>query len=116
MLNLLDNAIKYSEKNSEVAVVLRANDDPSQFCISVENCGLGIPKADLERIFERGYRCRAARQVAVTGTGIGLHVCRVLIESLGGTIHASSQLDAQKSMLHKVAIRISLPLECPGDH
>ncbi len=84
--NLLDNACKYSPQQSPIAISARLIN--KQIEISVQDCGIGVPPGDLERIFDKFYRVQ--RQEAVTGTGLGLSICRGIIEAHGGRIWAAN--------------------------
>jgi two-component system sensor histidine kinase SenX3 len=100
--NLLDNAIKYSESGSEVSVeVVRFNGEAE---LVVADTGIGIPEADLDRIFERFYRVDNARSRATGGTGLGLSIVRNVVANHGGTISVSS-IEGQGS-----SFTICLPL------
>ncbi|REK24715.1 MAG: GHKL domain-containing protein, partial [Actinobacteria bacterium] len=89
--NLLDNAIRYTSDGGSVSV--RARVDEGHAVVEVEDTGSGIPTRDLDRIFERFYRVDAARSRRTGGTGLGLSIVRHVIESHGGSVSASSQLD-----------------------
>lgn len=84
--NLLVNAINYSDPGTKVVVTLSA-DLPSQSVrIAVTDQGIGIPAADLERIFERFYRVDAARSRHTGGTGLGLAIVKHAVAQNGGTV------------------------------
>ncbi|MDF9408786.1 MAG: Sensor protein KdpD [Pelotomaculum sp. PtaB.Bin013] len=104
MVNLLDNALKYSDAGSEISISARAAND--NIVISVANRGPNIPPGDLERIFDKFYRLHSPRQVS--GTGLGLAISKGFIEAHGGSIKASN------NPAGGVVIMISLPLEVEG--
>ena len=83
--NLVANAAKYSGPGKPVLVRIAA--DPAGVRLEVHDEGPGIPEADLERVFEPFYRTAEARQRA-SGSGLGLAVCRRIVELMGGEIHA----------------------------
>ena len=90
VLNLLNNALKYSPHGGDVAArVAASGDDDSWALLTVEDEGLGIPAADLPRIFER-YR-RGRNVGAIGGTGLGLTGARQIVERHGGTIDLASE-------------------------
>jgi two-component system sensor histidine kinase KdpD len=90
LFNLLDNAAKYAPAGTNIAI--RAERAGKTVILSVADEGEGIPKADLERIFDKFYRVRAGdRQRA--GTGLGLAICRGFVEAMGGTITAANRKD-----------------------
>lgn len=87
--NLIDNAIKYSE--SEDTVSVRLYREPGKFVIAVDDEGIGIPPADLDRIFERFYRVDKARGRGTGGTGLGLSIVRHIMANHGGEVNVASQ-------------------------
>ena len=90
LYNLLDNAVKYSDPGSVVRV--SASTDGIDVVIRVQDHGIGIPKADLERIFERFYRVDQARSRATGGTGLGLAIVRHVATNHQGEVRVSSRL------------------------
>ncbi len=90
LLNLLDNAAKYTEPGGRIRIRIEASEDAVR--TSVSDTGIGIPKRDLERIFERFYRVDKARSRALGGTGLGLSIVKHLVQSLGGEISVESVL------------------------
>ena len=91
LVNLLDNAIKFNKPSGEVSV--RAVENSSdQVEISVSDSGIGIPKEDVNRIFERFYRVDKARSRQVAGTGLGLSIVRHAVEQMKGSVIVESEL------------------------
>jgi signal transduction histidine kinase len=88
--NLLSNAIKYSAPGSEVSA--RIEYVGLSYRVSIADRGPGIPPEALPYIFDRFYRAPAAIRGHVRGMGIGLYVCRELIQAHGGSIEVSSRL------------------------
>ncbi|MBT2727392.1 HAMP domain-containing histidine kinase [Bacillus sp. ISL-75] len=88
ILNLLDNARKYSEPQTKIDVVVKRIDGGIHMIVQDE--GKGIPEEDLPRIFERFYRVDKSRTRALGGTGLGLSIVKQLVEAHGGTIEVSS--------------------------
>lgn len=84
LVNLLDNALKYSPPGSPIEIQVQKSNGEIQ--IAVSDHGIGIPEEDLTRIFDKFYRVR--RPESVTGTGLGLAICKGIIEAHGGTIKA----------------------------
>ncbi|MEJ5255424.1 MAG: ATP-binding protein [Acidimicrobiales bacterium] len=88
--NLLDNAVKYSDRGS--AVEVWASTDGVHVEIAVRDRGIGIPAADLERVFERFYRVDHARSRQTGGTGLGLAIVRHVVNNHDGSVHVESRL------------------------
>lgn len=91
LINLVDNAIKFNRPGGRVRVEV-ARCLPGMVMLTVADNGIGIPSEDLTRIFERFYRVDRARSRQVGGTGLGLSIVKHVIERMGGTIKAESQL------------------------
>ena len=89
-LNLIDNAIKYTNEDKNISVKVYSQED--KIVITVEDEGVGIPLEDINRIFERFYRVDKARSREVGGTGLGLAITKHIVKSLGGTITVKSEL------------------------
>jgi two-component system phosphate regulon sensor histidine kinase PhoR len=87
--NLVDNALKYTPEGGRIRVHWRSEDHHT--CLEVEDNGIGIPAQDLPRIFERFYRVDKARSRELGGTGLGLSIVKHLVQSMQGTISATSQ-------------------------
>jgi two-component system phosphate regulon sensor histidine kinase PhoR len=87
--NLLDNAVKYTPPGGQICVGWNAEDD--DVCLEVRDTGIGIPEADLPRIFERFYRVDKARSRELGGTGLGLAIVKHLTQALQGSVRASSK-------------------------
>jgi two-component system phosphate regulon sensor histidine kinase PhoR len=88
--NLIDNAIKYTSEGGTVRLSLRVNSSSVE--IEISDTGLGIPRDDLPRIFERFYRVDKARSRELGGTGLGLSIVKHLVQSIGGRIGVSSRV------------------------
>jgi two-component system phosphate regulon sensor histidine kinase PhoR len=89
--NLVDNALKYTPEGGQVRVSWTVTDD--QVCLEVSDTGIGIPAADLARIFERFYRVDKDRSRELGGTGLGLSIVKHLAQAMHGTVRASSVPD-----------------------
>ena len=87
--NILNNAIKYSPDGGKIKVGMKTTD--GQLIISISDEGLGIPKKDLPRIFDRFYRVDKARSRAQGGTGLGLAIAKEIINQHKGFIWAKSE-------------------------
>ena len=87
--NILNNAIKYSPDGGKIKVGMKTTD--AQLIISISDLGLGIPKKDLPRIFDRFYRVDKARSRAQGGTGLGLAIAKEIVKQHKGFIWAKSE-------------------------
>ncbi|MGQ9909911.1 MAG: ATP-binding protein [Candidatus Flexifilum sp.] len=86
--NLISNALKYTPAGGTVRV--SAARDGDRIRVSVSDTGIGIPEAELERVFERFYRVQSDRRSEVEGTGLGLAIARTIVEQHGGQIDVRS--------------------------
>src|SRR5215204_4075628 len=90
-LNLLDNAIKYSDPGARVDVEIE--EDDSALTVRIRDTGVGIPKEDLNQLFERFYRVDKDRSRATGGSGLGLAISRQIVEMHGGSISVESEVN-----------------------
>lgn len=88
--NLLENALKYTERNGMVSVTCEGSD--VQTSLTVEDTGIGIPSESLPQIFERFYRVDKSRTRASGGSGLGLSIVKAIVESLGGRVSVVSDV------------------------
>ena len=88
--NLIDNAIKYTAERGSVSVICGLTTDSVR--IDFADTGIGIPRDDLPRIFERFYRVDKARSRELGGTGLGLSIVKHLVQSIGGQIDVASRV------------------------
>ncbi len=88
--NLLTNAIQFNQDRGKVQVSLRAQD--SIAALTIADTGQGIPAEDLAHVFERFYRVDKSRTRAKGSTGLGLTICKAIVDAHGGSLEASSQL------------------------
>jgi two-component system OmpR family sensor kinase len=100
--NVLDNAIKFSPAGGKVTIEAFVEADAA--VVAVSDTGPGVPEEERPRLFERFYRGSAARATDVPGVGLGLAICRLVVESQGGSIALLSVPGGGAS------IRIRLPL------
>jgi signal transduction histidine kinase len=90
LLNLLDNAVKYTPAGGEISVALSSQNGNA--IIIVSDTGIGIPSEDQPRIFDRFYRVDKARSRALGGAGLGLSIARWIVEGHGGSLSVSSSV------------------------
>lgn len=86
--NLVDNAVKFTE-NGTISVF--ADDDENATLIKVVNTGAGISSEEREKIFERFYKVDKSRSYDVKGAGLGLYICKTIVEMHGGSIGRNSE-------------------------
>ncbi|MBR1415109.1 MAG: helix-turn-helix domain-containing protein [Prevotella sp.] len=103
--NLLSNAFKYSYDGGEVTVSLSKADDGQSFCLRVADNGVGMDPDSLKHIFDRFYQGSNSRRMHIDGTGIGLNLCKMIVDMHHGTIEAQNRLDTKGSIF-----TVSLPL------
>jgi two-component system sensor histidine kinase KdpD len=103
LVNLLENAAKYAPPGTTIRLDARREDDG--VVVDVADEGVGVPAADLERIFDKFYRVQRGDRYGA-GTGLGLSICRGIIEAHGGHISAKSPANGRGTVL-----TVRLPLE-----
>lgn len=99
---LLDNAIKYTNKNGKISVFVK--EDKSKVKIEVKNTGLGIKKEDLDKIFERFYRVDGSRTRETGGYGLGLSIAKSIIETHKGKIYANSTVGKETTFTIELSL------------
>lgn len=88
--NLIDNAIKYTSEAG--LIVITAEATPGEIVVHVRDNGIGMPESVVHNLFHKFYRSHRSRE-SVAGTGIGLYLCKAILESHGGTISVRSSPD-----------------------
>ncbi|MEA3443805.1 MAG: ATP-binding protein [Bacteroidota bacterium] len=88
--NLLSNAVKFTEANGKVIVHVKSEQSDNSLLIKVKDNGIGIPKSELNRIFDRFYQAEAIEKLNQPGTGIGLSLSKEIVELCGGSISVKS--------------------------
>lgn len=104
--NLLDNAVKYSPEDTEVTVSVKLGN--GEGIVSVSDSGPGIPPDEQSRVFEKFHRLDTGDSKETYGYGLGLYLCRRLIEAMAGRIWVESEAD------HGATFRFALPLADSG--
>ncbi len=110
LVNLLDNALKYSEPDSEICIT--AQTSGQQLETTIANRGMGIPEADLVKVFDKFYRLNSPLQVS--GTGLGLSICKEIVELHGGRIWAANNRGGGVAITFVLPINPDLPGKVPG--
>lgn len=110
-MNLLSNAISYTPEGGRVRVdahIAHENEENESIIISVRDTGIGIPKKDLPRIFERFYRVDKARSRSSGGTGLGLSIVKHLVELHHGIITVESKVGEGSSFILELPVMHNL--------
>ena len=103
ILNLLDNAVKYTPEGGEISLALEKHNGSAE--IVVRDTGIGLSQTDQQRVFDRFYRVDKARSRALGGAGLGLSIVRSIVEAHGGNITIDS------TPRHGSSFTVSLPLK-----
>jgi len=110
LVNLLDNAVKHTAPRDEIRVSARRDGGNQMAVITVSDRGSGILKDDLPNIFQMFYFASARQADAARGVGLGLTICKAIVEAHGGWIEARNRQDG-----HGAEFIFSLPMEDPHD-
>jgi len=89
VLNLISNAMKYTPREGKIKIAVRRVDHGLRW--EVTDTGIGIPKSDLGKLFEKFYRAGNAHAVETEGTGLGLYLVRLIVEQFGGKVWCTSE-------------------------
>jgi two-component system phosphate regulon sensor histidine kinase PhoR len=111
-INILDNAIKYGREGGTITI-LATERNQREVEISVKDDGIGIPKEDLLRVFERFYRVDKGRSHELGGTGLGLSIVKHIVQAHGGKVWAESQLEEGSTFYFTLPLHPS-PLKGEG--
>lgn len=103
IMNLVDNAIKYTKESGEVTITIDKEGDNLKLVI--EDTGVGIPEKHLSRIFERFYRVDKARDRAMGGTGLGLAIVKHIVLLMEGTIDVESEIGKGTTFIITIPIK-----------
>jgi two-component system, OmpR family, sensor kinase len=104
-INLVDNAIKYSHTDGDIRI--RAARVGHDIRVSLYNTGRGIPKADLERVFDQFYRVEKSRSLQYGGSGLGLTIVKRIVELHGGTV----EMESEPGAWTQITITLPVPAE-----
>jgi len=110
MENLLDNAFKFSPEGGAVTVRAWQCTQASEVCIAVSDQGVGIPRDKLDRLFTRFFQINGSTTRRFSGVGIGLALCKKIIEAHGGRIWVESEGEGRGS-----AFCVTLPIGVTGE-
>ncbi|MCU7258369.1 ATP-binding protein, partial [Pseudomonas aeruginosa] len=90
LTNLIDNASRYTQPGDTISV--KTDEDDRSHILSIADTGTGIAPEHLQQVFDRFYKVDASRKRGKQGTGLGLFICKMIIEEHGGTIEVESQV------------------------
>jgi signal transduction histidine kinase len=108
LVNLIDNAIKFSGRDSEISIGIA--EDPTHVTVSVKDRGVGISEDHLERIFQKFSTVPSAGINKPEGTGLGLAICKAIIEAHDGKIWAESVKDETSTFYFSLLKKRPQPL------
>jgi two-component system sensor histidine kinase KdpD len=103
IMNLIENAIKYGPNDGDIKII--ATCQTNAIIIDIDDDGEGIPEPEREAVFLKFYRSKYGDS-KIAGTGLGLYICKAIIEAHKGTINAISSHDGKGACM-----RITLPIE-----
>ena len=96
-MNMFDNAVKYADRGTRVTIEPWVQKSTSNLIVKISSVGTPIDFDEREKIFELGFRSANAKSKVASGTGLGLHICRTIIQSIhGGTISVESSTQSKK--------------------
>jgi two-component system phosphate regulon sensor histidine kinase PhoR len=107
VMNLVDNAIKYSDPGKEVLV--SADRDPEGVMVRVQDWGCGIEPKNLPRLFERFYRVDKARSRELGGTGLGLSIVKHIALVHRGRVEVESQIEQGSTFSIRLPVEVTVP-------
>ena len=90
--NIVSNAHKYMPPNGKIGIHLGPADNPHELLVAISDTGVGIPMEDQSKLFSRFFRARNASDTGASGTGLGLHITRLLVELHGGRVWFESKI------------------------
>ncbi|MCR5456378.1 MAG: response regulator [Bacteroidales bacterium] len=109
MLNLIHNAIKFASVGGQIDIDISQYDDENKIRVTVQDNGIGIQETELDKIFRRFYQVKSAQTRYTTGTGVGLHLSKYLVDMHKGRLYAENRTDKQGS-------RFIVELQMGKDH
>lgn len=91
--NLLLNAIKYSPEGGEITCRIRVDDTKNKLYFSIEDQGIGMTKEEVKKVFDRFYRAKNPFTENIAGLGLGLSICKDVVEAINGNIYCESEFE-----------------------
>jgi anti-sigma regulatory factor (Ser/Thr protein kinase) len=107
VFNLVSNAVKFTESGRICVCAAPAQADPDQLVVTVEDCGIGIPPDQVEKIFEPFHQVDGSRTRQFSGTGLGLTISRELTENMGGTLTVESAVGRGSTFTLAMPLRLT---------
>ena len=104
LLNIIDNAIKYSPEGG--LIVIRGEVRPTDVVVSIADQGVGISPEDLIPLFDKYFRVKSPTGYHVPGTGLGLPVARAIVETHGGRIWANSSIGEGTTLYFSIPLNM----------
>ena len=101
--NLIDNAVKFTPAGGYIEVSSKR--DAEKIIIKIRNSGKGIPSDELEKVFERFYKQDKSRSYDVKGAGLGLYLCKTIVELHGGHISARSEVGEYTEFIFSLPVQ-----------
>ena len=114
LYNVCDNAVKYNRRGGEVFVRLKDGEDAVR--VNVRDTGIGIPKEDQERIFERFYRVDKSRSKSTGGTGLGLAITKEIIKAHGENITLTSKVGEGSEFIFSLPMQKEMQVPIKAVH
>ena len=105
MTNLVENSIKFSPQGGSITI--RGEAAGNRILVTIADEGIGIPLRDHEYIFDRFYRVEDGSARSVRGTGLGLYICKTIIEAHGGRIWVESELGKGTRLTFSLPIHVN---------
>jgi two-component system sensor histidine kinase KdpD len=115
LVNLLENAAKYTPAGARIEIAGRKSPDGRWVEMSVADRGPGIPEEESEKLFDKFYRVPAQRERAQSGVGLGLAICRAILQAHGGAIEAGNRPDGGAVISFRLPIEEAPPVPAPEE-
>ena len=106
LAKLVDNAVKFSHPGGEVSVAVESSDDGRDAVILISDDGIGIPAADIPRLFTQFFRASNVQSAAIPGVGLGLSIARQIAQAHDGSIEVDSELGSGTTMTVRLPIAV----------
>ncbi len=104
LINLIDNANKYSKNSTPIEVEVKEAPDSGQVEVSVSDHGIGLSPAAIDKVFKMFYTTKSTAPGALRGFGLGLPICDSIMKAHGGTIKAGNRTDGQKGAVFTITL------------